>query len=285
MDLWLRGESNDLAVVSSCRSRAKRLILGRLFENIDRFLCIGSANRRLYEGYGVSAARLHPAPYAVDRERFAHRAAALAAQRAAIRRDWNIPEEARCVLFCGKFIAKKRPLDLVAAAQRLTTNSSAVPIHLLMVGSGELGSRLRRACRVVFDADNPLGPDEASHRSLPTASFTGFMNQSEISRAYVAADCLVLPSDYGETWGLVVNEAMASGLPSVVSDRCGCAEDLGRLASNRVFPCGDVSALAALLAQPRVVRLKLASGPSLSDTVDTVVALWGSLAKTRTTHP
>jgi glycosyltransferase involved in cell wall biosynthesis len=52
------------------------------------------------------------------------------------------------------------------------------------------------------------------------------MNQTEISRAYVAADCLVLPSDHQETWGLVVNEAMASGLPCVVSDACGCGEDL-----------------------------------------------------------
>ena len=42
----------------------------------------------------------------------------------------------------------------------------------------------------------------------------------------MAADCLVLPSDYRETWGLVVNEALASGLPCIVSDACGCAEDL-----------------------------------------------------------
>jgi glycosyltransferase involved in cell wall biosynthesis len=56
--------------------------------------------------------------------------------------------------------------------------------------------------------------------------FTGFLNQAEIVAAYVAADCLVLPSDAGETWGLVVNEAMACGLTAIVSDQVGCHADL-----------------------------------------------------------
>ena len=59
-----------------------------------------------------------------------------------------------------------------------------------------------------------------------SCSFAGFLNQSEIPLAYAAADALVLPSDAGETWGLVVNEAMACGRPAIVSDRVGCREDL-----------------------------------------------------------
>ena len=77
----------------------------------------------------------------------------------------------------------------------------------------------------------------------------GFLNQSEISRAYVAADCLVLPSDATETWGLVVNEAMASGLPCIVSNACGCAEDLVQpIRPDLCYPLGDVSALARAMA-------------------------------------
>ncbi len=56
----------------------------------------------------------------------------------------------------------------------------------------------------------------------------GFLNQSELPAAYIAADLLVLPSGWHETWGLVVNEAMNFGLPIVVSDRVGCAADLVR---------------------------------------------------------
>jgi glycosyltransferase involved in cell wall biosynthesis len=92
----------------------------------------------------------------------------------------------------------------------------------------------------------------AAERALE-AVFVGFLNQTEISRAYVAADALVLPSDYGETWGLVVNEAMVHGLPAIVSDRVGCGPDLVEDGvTGRIFPFGDVQALVRVLAETAV---------------------------------
>jgi glycosyltransferase involved in cell wall biosynthesis len=77
--------------------------------------------------------------------------------------------------------------------------------------------------------------------------FAGFLNQSEIVRAYVATDAVVLPSE-GETWGLVVNEAMACGKPALVSDRVGCGPDLVSPGETGfVFPFGNVQALASLM--------------------------------------
>ena len=109
-----------------------------------------------------------------------------------------------------------------------------------------------------------------SSRALPPASFTGFLNQTEISRAYVAADCLVLPSDHGETWGLVVNEALASGLPCLVSDACGCAEDLA--GDQFSFPMGDSGALAAKINRFR--REKLDGSPRRLPSIDdSIVAI------------
>jgi glycosyltransferase involved in cell wall biosynthesis len=98
--------------------------------------------------------------------------------------------------------------------------------------------------------DGPLRmvcEEKVRHEGLPI-SFTGFLNQSQIVAAYAAADALVLPSDGGETWGLVVNEAMACGLPCFVSDQVGCSPDL--IIPNQtgaLFPLGDYKALAALL--------------------------------------
>jgi glycosyltransferase involved in cell wall biosynthesis len=96
----------------------------------------------------------------------------------------------------------------------------------------------------------------------------------------VAADCLVLPSDFGETWGLVVNEAMASGLPCIVSDACGCAEDLiAPLDPRLVFRCGDIGGFAAALVAlrdqpPSPDRWRRAvSAHDVAATVATVVAL------------
>jgi len=157
-----------------------------------------------------------------------------------------------CFLFAGKLEPKKRIIDLLRAMdlarepeERRTTSDGRPPlvrrrsslpgrpsIHLLVVGTGELMEEARQF---------------AESRGLPV-TFAGFLNQTEITRAYAAADCLVLPSDYGETWGLVVNEAMACGLPAIVSDRVGCAPDVVEEGvTGGVFPCGDINALAQKL--------------------------------------
>ncbi|HEY0386662.1 MAG TPA: glycosyltransferase family 4 protein, partial [Pyrinomonadaceae bacterium] len=259
--VWLRGESNDLSPIPAWKRQARRLLHGRLFSRVRDFLYIGQANRRLYESYGVRDEQLHPAPYCVDNERFARQAHELKAERARIRREWRIPENAFCLLFAGKFIAKKHPFDLIEAAkdERLRLNGN--PLHLLFVGSGELGDHLRAGCHIAFDAEAKAAKagELESHTSVddhmddhlddrPAASFTGFLNQKEISKAYVAADCLVLPSDHQETWGLVVNEAMASGLPCVVSDACGCGEDLiAPINPAFRFPLGQPGKLAAAI--------------------------------------
>lgn len=234
LKVWLRGESHDLAPEPAWRRLVKRQILGWLFRRVDRFLCIGEANRRFYLRHGISAARLCPAPYCVDNERFATAAAERRPRRAGLRTRWGIAPDAYVVLFSGKLIAKKRPLDLVAAA-RLKTVFTRQPLHLLFAGDGALAPELRAALAAPGGAPGTIA---------------GFLNQTEMPDAYAAADCLVLPSDYGETWGLVVNEALASGLPAITSDRCGCAEDLARPQGRAyVYVCGDAAALALSLQQ------------------------------------
>lgn len=244
--LWLRAESNDLARPPWWKRPLKRVVLGELFRHVDAALYIGSANKRLYEKYGVPASRLHPAPYAVDNARFAAQAAGLRGERAKLRARWGIPPEAFCILFCGKFVRKKRPMDLVRAAAMLRRrHRPARGVHLLFAGSGELEAALRAACQVI--AEPLTKADPADPR--PPATFAGFLNQTEISRAYVAADCLVLPSDSGETWGLVVNEALAGGLPCIVSDACGCVEDL--ISPEWIYRQGRIDSLAAKLENLR----------------------------------
>ena len=216
----------------------------------------------------------------MDNGRFAAAAAAARPERDRIREEWGIPAEAFCFLFAGKFLARKRPFDLIEAARRLQHARQGKKIHLLWVGTGELGGELRQACDLCFDAGTKE-PVDAPTRSGPNASFVGFLNQSEISRAYVAADCLVLPSDARETWGLVVNEAMASGLPCVVSDACGCAEDLVKpIRPDLCYPVGDITALERAMAAaitntppPQLLRAHI-SKYDVSKTIDTVESLY-----------
>jgi glycosyltransferase involved in cell wall biosynthesis len=283
-EVWLRAESNDLAPRPFWKRGLRRLILNQLFRRVDRFLYIGSANRRLYENFGVSADRLFPAPYAVDNNRFAAQAELIRGQRSEIRRQWKIPEEAFCILFCGKFIPKKRPLDLVKAAQLLLADNLFPSIHLLFVGSGELGLKLRANCDVVYDADSlpaTTNKEAITDNQKTRSTFAGFLNQTEISKAYLAADCLVLPSDYGETWGLVVNEAMASGLQCIISDQCGCAQDLGSCRGNAVFACASISELSSAIARvagSQRLPAEAAELPSIDETVATVAFLCSILS-------
>jgi glycosyltransferase involved in cell wall biosynthesis len=127
--------------------------------------------------------------------------------RAAARREWGIAPDAFVPIFVGKLARSKRPLNIVRAAARLGPG-----VTLLVVGSGPLAGEMETTAR-------ELGLDMRQ---------VGFLNQTEIGKAYAVADCLTLPSDFSETWGLVVNEALATGLPCVLSSAVGCGPDLLR---------------------------------------------------------
>jgi len=227
----LRTESNALAKGSRLRWRVKDWTAGRLCRGASACLAIGTRNEELYRAYRVDPQRILMAPYFVDNEWFAREAARLRGSRAELRRAFGLPPDALVFIFMGKLVAKKRPGDLLEAwmglAPELKSRSA-----VLFGGNGELAATLRARA----------GGDSR-------VAFAGFLNRGRLPEAYAASDVLVLPSDAGETWGLVVNEAMASGLATVVSDRVGCAPDLvDDGATGRVYPCGDVAALRERLA-------------------------------------
>jgi glycosyltransferase involved in cell wall biosynthesis len=89
---------------------------------------------------------------------------------------------------------------------------------------------------------------QIERRQIPDIVFAGFLNQSQVARAYVCADAFTLLSKEHETFGLVVNEAMNFGLPLVLSDKVGSGADLlsDGLNGYRVLST-DVSAAAARL--------------------------------------
>lgn len=224
----MRGESNALRKRPGLARAWHRLLLGRC----AAFLPIGRASRDLYRGYGIPEHQLFDTPYFVDNARFASSAAQAQSRVAELRKRWSIPPQAVCILYAGKLEPKKRLLDLMEALRIAIAHP--VQLHLVVVGSGELMAQAQAM---------------ATQSSLPV-TFAGFLNQTEIPSAYVAADCLVLPSDHGETWGLVVNEAMACGRPAIVSDQVGCAADLVTDGvTGFVVPFGDTAALAQRLVE------------------------------------
>ena len=130
---------------------------------------------------------------------------------------------------------------------------TAVKAPLLLVKAlAALPEAVRRRFWLVAMGDGPMRHSfEAQLQQLlpGRTHFLGFCNQSEIGRGYALADVLVFPSIQGETWGLVVNEALQFGLAVIASDHPGCVADL--LQSERpvplgsaVFPSGNAEAMA-----------------------------------------
>lgn len=251
--VFVRGDSQLMARRGMLIRLAKAIVFPRVLRRFDGFLHVGKRNREYLEHYGVGDDRLFFSPHCVDNDAFriasdAARSAAggdaapsVAAEDAApLARD-------RRILFVGKLIERKRPLDVLRAAALIRSAGGAVEVAF--AGSGELEGELRR---------------EAIATGVPTV-FHGFVNQREMPAVYAAADVVVLPSDGTETWGLAVNEGMACGLPAVVSDAVGCGPDLiEEGVTGATFPVGDVKSFAravetAISLEARVVRRHIAA--------------------------
>lgn len=244
LPIGVRCEANHL------RPRAwwKRALQRQLVRRFDAFLPIGNANREFYASYGISAERMFSSPYCVDNNRFAKAATKAQEQRDSIRDHWRIPRDSCCFLYCGKFESKKHPLQLIESF--LNSNFRQSNSRLLMVGDGEL----RHSCEALVRAK--LGNTFVASES--PVVFAGFLNQSQIVDAYIASDMLLMPSNHGETWGLVVNEAFSCGRPAIVSSLVGCSKDLileGH--TGHIFPYGDWDRLTELISNCSLSLAKL----------------------------
>ena len=196
------------------------------------YLSVGSLAREYLLAHGCAPTAIYASPHSVDNAFFANGAAPFLRPeaRADVRRALGVEADDFAVLFAAKLTPHKRPLDVVRAMPALGPRAV-----LLVAGSGaELANVQSEAERLGVRA-----------RCL------GFQNQADLPRLYAVADTFVLPSEQ-ESWGLTVNEALATGLPVVVSDRTGCAADLvtpGQ--TGEVFPTRDVAALARALIRVR----------------------------------
>lgn len=237
--LLVRGDSQLGSPRSPLRRVLNEATHRTMLRCFDGFLVVGERNREYLRHYGISPCRLFDAPHFVDNAWFHARAIDASRHRETMRAELGFTPETPLALFVGKLIPKKRPADVVRALARVRADRPDV--GLVIVGAGQEEAELRAL---------------VNRESLPVA-FAGFRNQSELPAWYAMADMLVLPSDGGETWGLVVNEAMACGLPAVVSDAVGCAPDLVTpgLTGER-FPLGDVDALAQAIARALPLRAR-----------------------------
>jgi glycosyltransferase involved in cell wall biosynthesis len=225
--VFFRGDSTLLDRRSAWKTLARRVFLGWIYRQVDVAIAVGSNNRDYYRWCGLAEDRIAFAPHAIDTRRFADPQNSHTELAGQWRRELAIPSTARAIVFAGKLQPKKDPFLLMDAFLRC-----GAPGHLIFVGSGELEAQLR-----------------ARARGRADVHFLPFQNQSAMPAVYRLGDIFALPSrGPGETWGLALNEAMASRRPVIAGSKVGAARDLiAESVNGWVFESGDLEQLTAVV--------------------------------------
>ena len=222
--------NQELLKKKGIRRMRKFIIKNFLFKFIHYFLYIGKRNKAFYKHFQVPENRLFFTPYSVDNNRFFTQYEKFKNSKNELREKLDIPINHICFLFSGKYITKKRPLDLLNAYLKLEQKEKA---FIIFMGGGELQSEME----VIIRQNN-----------IKNVKLTGFINQSQVPEYYSASDVFIMCSQEGETWGLSTNEAMNFSLPLILSDMTGSSTDLVIEGKNGyTFPLGNQEKLAMLM--------------------------------------
>jgi len=185
------------------KESAKRLIIGAL----SAALVGGGPHARYLVNLGMPPERIFCGYDVVDNEHFRLSAQKLRCREEAERRRPELPE--RYFLTCCRFVPKKNLFRLLDAYASYRAHVPS-PWGLVICGGGELEAELK---------------GRAGDLGLDDVRWPGFVQYDQLPFYYGLSSAFILPSTT-EQWGLVVNEAMASGLPVLVSEKAGCRYDL-----------------------------------------------------------
>jgi len=210
---------------------------GRLVLQYDAALCSGTPQRSYLEQLGMRSGQIFDGAGVIDNDFFWH-GAEQARRDAAVHRSLpGLESPEAFFLVSARFIQCKNLDGLLHAysqyRRRFADNDHVhKPWRLVILGDGPERGELEQLVQ-------SLG--------IEGVSFPGFVQIDQLPIYYGLAGVFILPS-HKDTWGLVVNEAMAAGLPVLVSTRCGCARDLVCEGGNGfTFPSDDMDYLADLM--------------------------------------
>lgn len=236
--IWMRCETQDQAFErSSLKSLLRSIYYRLLYSGISQAFPIGAYNRQHWLRHGLRLHQLRPAHYCTPDRAGVLSIAQRQDRRDSLRHQLGIHHHQLLVAFFGKLIPKKDPALLLNSLSFLP-DFVRERIALVYVGSGEMQPELQLQAADLY----------ARHGTI--VLFPGFVNQSTLVDWYLAADVVVLPSRRaGETWGLVVNEALQAGCGVVVSEAVGCSADFGGWQRVRTIPVGSAPHLASAIEE------------------------------------
>jgi glycosyltransferase involved in cell wall biosynthesis len=233
---WARRNGVDFVLWSESNSHDDRgkfawveLMKSRFLARCDRFVVPGKASLDYLQSLGCLPEQISVAPNAVDNEWFMERSESERARAHELREKLGLP--ARFILFAGRLVPEKGVFDLLDAYGRLGDDIRS-QIGLVFAGNGASKAELEKRAKQIRSGQ---------------ISFTGFVQREDLAGLYALAEALILPT-HSDPWGLVVNEAMACGLPIVVSSAAGCSADLVENGWNGyVVPPGNTEKLRSAI--------------------------------------
>ena len=209
--LMLRAETTDIAIIrSKINSYIRNNFLKIYYKNFSHFFPIGTNSENHYLSKGVSANKLSKVLYSIDFEYFQTQLQYWSPKRKLLREELGICSEDHVLIFSGKIAIQKNPMIIVESL-KLLEKEIIDKIWILVVGDGNLKIDFQNSIKKILKT---------------RVIFPGFTPQSLIGKYYTIADTLILPSSSGETWGLVVNEAIQFGKKIIISDKVGASNDL-----------------------------------------------------------
>lgn len=221
----------------------KHVFLGLLFQGVSAFLIVGTANRDFYESFHIKPSKIFYAPHSVDNNFFSDQADSLKQSRLDLKQELGFAPGVPVIIFSGKFIERKRPLDLLQAYNSLILKG--LEIGLIFIGAGALLAEME-----AFIEKN----------KLKQVRISGFKNQSELAASYICGDIFVLPARY-DTWGLVINEGMLFGMPVITTNMVASGLDLVKPGETGfIYKVGDIGQLTQYLQdliENREKRIKM----------------------------
>jgi glycosyltransferase involved in cell wall biosynthesis len=232
--LWSESNGQDARRGRPCVEFLKTYFL----RHCDRFVVPGRASFEYLRSLGSPEASILTAPDAVDNSLFATQAENTRVHATEFREKLGLPS--RFILFVGRLVPEKGIFDLLEAYAKLESSLRS-EVGLVFAGDGISKEELVQ---------------QAKRISPGAICFPGFAQREDLAGLYALAETLVLPT-HSDPWGLVVNEAMACGLPIVVSSVAGCSADLVEDGWNGyVVPPRDSEKLSvaidSLLRQPEL---------------------------------
>jgi glycosyltransferase involved in cell wall biosynthesis len=239
--ILFRAETTDHARNrNAVKALARDVFLRQCYQRSAKLLYIGQRSYRHYKRLNCPEEKLVFSPYCVDISPFSVDDDSRMKMRPLTRQSLNLNDDDVVLLFSGKLSHRKGP-DLILQAVKQMPVELREKISVVFLGSGQLRDELEKM---------------ALESPQVKVIFPGFQNQTQLSRFYHAADLLILPSREGETWGLVVNEALHHGLPCVVSEAVGCSADIVEPdITGAIFETGSSQSLASALQQVfRLIR-------------------------------